>query len=103
MYRHAAFRRDFHSFPYLAWIHPRADVISSAVFIGSTAGRQKRKSGEIKASGTEKAVVVGGSKEIVGSLPEFANKTVPYRDQEAMHALTFGKCERISRRSVFAV
>lgn len=80
MHRHAAFRRDFHSFPYLVWIHPRTDVISSAVFIGSTAGRQKRKSGEIKASGTEKAVVVGESKEIVGSLPEFANKTILCRE-----------------------
>jgi len=56
------------------WIHPQADVISSAVFIGSAAERQK--SGEIKASRTEKAVVLGGSKEIVGSLPEFANKMV---------------------------
>lgn len=32
--------------------------------------------GEIKASGREKAVAVGGSKKIVGSLPEFVNKTI---------------------------
>lgn len=96
MQRHAA-RFDVIStlFRISSEFTPGADVISSAVFIGSTAGRRKRKKRRNKGPGTEKAMVVGESKEIVGSLPELGNKTTLPRSGSHARAtplaLTLGK------------